>query len=77
MSLSEAIKIRMLSFMREKGFSQYDFYVKGGIAKSTVSQVLSGARERVAVRTVYEMVCTMGGSLKEFFDDPIFGEISD
>ena len=63
--------------MKEKGFSQYDFYVKGGIAKSTVSQVLNGTRERVAIRTIYEMISTMEVSLKEFFDDPIFDDISD
>lgn len=76
-SLSEAIKIRIFALMKENGFSQYDFYTKGGIAKSTVSQVLNGTRERVAIRTIYEMISTMGVSLKEFFDDPIFDEISD
>ena len=41
MKLSEAIRLRMIALMKLKGFSQYDFYVKGGIAKSTVSQVLN------------------------------------
>lgn len=77
MSLTEAIKIRISALMNEKGFSQYDFYTKGGIAKSTVSQVINGTRERVAIRTIYEMISTMGVSLKEFFDDPIFDDISD
>lgn len=77
MSLAEAIKIRIFALMKERGFSQYDFYTKGGIAKSTVSQVLNGTRERVAVKTIYEMISTMGVSLKEFFDDPIFDDISD
>ena len=77
MKLSEAIKLRLYVLMKEKGFSQYDFYVKGGIAKSTVSQVLNGTRERVAIRTIYEMISTMEVSLKEFFDDPIFDDISD
>ena len=77
MSLSEAITIRITEIMKEKCFSQYDFYTQGGIAKSTVSQVLNGTRERVAVKTVYEMISTMGISLKEFFDDPIFDNISD
>ena len=77
MSLAEAIKIRIFALMKKKGFSQYDFYTKGGIAKSTVSQVLNGTRERVAVKTIYEMISTMGVSLKEFFDDPIFDDITD
>ncbi len=77
MSLAEAIKIRMINLMKEKGFSQYDFYTKGGIAKSTVSQVLNGTRERVAIKTLYEMISTMEVTLKDFFDDPIFNDISD
>ena len=77
MTLAEAVKIRIISLMKEKDFSQYDFYTKGGIAKSTVSQVLNGTRERVAFKTIYEMVSTMEVSLKEFFDDPIFDDISD
>lgn len=77
MTLSEAINLRFKELMEERNFTQYDFYTKGGIAKSTVSQVINGVRERVAVKTVYEMISTMGMSLKEFFDDPIFDEISD
>lgn len=77
MVLSDAVKIRLKALMKEKGFTQYDFYTKGGIAKSTASQVLKGTRERVALKTVYEMASTMGVSLKEFFDDSIFDNISD
>ena len=77
MTLAEAIKKRIWALMNEKNFSQYDFYTKGGIAKSTASQVLNGTRERIAIKTVYEMISTMGVSLKEFFDDPIFDEVSD
>ena len=77
MTLAEAIKIRMQNLMKEKGFSQYDFYTKGGIAKSTASQVLNGTRERVAIKTVYEMASTMGVSLQQFFADDIFNSVSD
>ena len=77
MSLAEAVKIRILALMEKKKFSQYDFYTKGGIAKSTASQVINGTRERVALKTIYEMISSMGVSLKDFFDDPIFDDVSD
>lgn len=77
MRLSEAISIRINALMKEKGFKAYDFYKKGGIPKATISQVLNETRERVAVKTIYEMISTMGGSLKQFFDDPIFDEVDD
>lgn len=77
MSLAEAINTRMIALMKEKNFSQYDFYTKGGIAKATASQVLNGTRPRVAVKTLYEMCAAMGVTLKQFFDDPIFAEVTD
>lgn len=72
MNLTQAIRTRIFNLMNEKSFSQYDFYTKGGIAKSTVSQVLNAKRERIAIKTLYEIISTMGVSLKEFFDDPLF-----
>ena len=77
MTLAQAIKMRMTDLMKKKNFSQYDFYKKGGIPKATASQVLNETRERIAVKTVYEMISTMGVSLKEFFNDPIFDEVTD
>lgn len=78
MTLSEAIVKRMTVLMEEKGFNQYDFFAKGGIARSTVSQILSGARQkRIAIATIYEMASTMGVTLREFFNDPIFDGVTD
>lgn len=78
MTLAEAVRHRLLALMDEKHFSQYDFYVKGGIPKATASQILSGSRSgRVALKTLYEMIAAMGVSLSDFFTDPIFDELSD
>lgn len=78
MTLSDAIVKRMNALMEEKGFTQYDFFTKGGIARSTVSQILSGARrKKIAIATIYEMITTMGVTLREFFDDPIFDSVTD
>lgn len=78
MTLSEAIVDRLLALMKQRGFSQYDFYRKGGIAKSTVSQILNGTRKKgIAVATIYEMCQTMGVTLAEFFNDPVFDEVID
>ena len=78
MTLSDAIIIRLKALMAERNFSQYDFYTKGGIAKSTVSQILNGTlRKEMAISTLYQMLATMEVSLKDFFDDPIFDEVTD
>ena len=76
MKVSEAVRIRLLKLMEEKQFKQFDFFFFFGIAKSTTSQVLNGAHERVALLTIYEMINTMGVSFTEFFNDKIFDEIN-
>lgn len=77
MQLIEAVKIRFKKLMKDKNFKQFDFYSNGGMPKSTVSQFLNGKKKKVTIYTIYEMVAAMGVSLKEFFDDPIFDEVTD
>ncbi len=78
MNLSDAIVKRLNELMKEHSFSQYDFFTKGGMPKSTVSQVLNGNRKnRIAISTIFEMVSTMGVTLKDFFDSPIFEQVTD
>lgn len=78
MTLSEAIVTRFLVLMRERDFSQYDFYTKGGVPKATVSQILNGTRRKnIAISSLYQMTSTMGITLGEFFSDPIFDEVID
>ena len=50
---------------------------RGGIPRSTISVILSVKRKEVKLGTVYEICDTLGISLKEFFDDPIFEEVTD
>lgn len=77
MTLTEAVARRMKDLMEEKQFTAYKLYKEGGIAKSTISQVLNGKRERIRLATVYEMATTMGVSLEEFFADPLFKLVTD
>lgn len=77
MTLAEAVARRMKDVMEERRFTAYKLYKEGGIAKSTISQVLNGKRERIGLATVYEMVTTMGVSLEEFFADPLFELVTD
>ena len=63
--------------MKDKSFKQAEFCSNGGVPKSTVSQILNGQREKASLNTIYEMTAAMGVSLKEFFDDPVFDEVTD
>lgn len=77
MTIIEAVSRRMSDVMEEKGFTPYLIHKQGGVAKSTISQVLNGTRKNIKITTIQEMASTMGLTLDEFFADPIFKEITD
>lgn len=81
MRLIEAIGIRVDNLIKEKeGLTQYELAKQAGIPRSTVWKIINPDITKVKtvkMDTVYQIVDTLGMSLKEFFDDPIFDEISD
>lgn len=52
-------------------------HVNGGIAKSSISQLFNGKQEKVSLDFLYQFTSTLGISLCEFFNDPIFDEVTD
>lgn len=77
MTLSEAVLKRLKDIMEEKEFTLYRLHKEGGIAKSTLSQVLNGRGKSVELITIYQILATMNVSLGEFFSDPLFKLVTD
>ena len=77
MTLFQAVVIRLEKLMKEKNLNANYFTKNGGIAPSTVSQVLHNGQKKIMLDLVYQFASTMGMSLKDFFDDPIFSEVTD
>ena len=77
MKLTDAVRFRLRNIIEERGLTQYQIHKEGGIAKSTISQMLSGKKERIEIHTLYEITATIGITLKDFFDDPMFNDIED
>lgn len=77
MTVIESVVTRLQVIMDEKSISQYDIHKNGGIAKSTISQILNLKHNKITLNILYEILSTMGISLKEFFDDPVFDGITE
>ena len=77
MSLYDAVVDRLKRLMKEKAATIYSLYKNGGIATSTTSQLLNKKQNKISLDILYEITTTIGVSLKEFFDDPIFDEVTD
>lgn len=77
MTLSKAIGERIKQLLNERQFSQYELYKRGGVPRSTVCDVINNNKKRVSTDTVYQICSTLGISLQEFFDDPLFENLDD
>ena len=77
MKLSDAVGKRVENLLAERNMTQYQLYKNGGIPRSTISVTVDGKYKTVKLDTIYQIVATLGISLKEFFDDTLFDEIED
>lgn len=81
MRLIEAIGMRLDSLIksREK-LTEYELAKQAGMPRSTIWKIIHPDLTKVKtvkVDTLYQIADTLGISLKEFFDDPLFDDISD
>ncbi len=81
MKLIEAIGKRLDKLIKQKkDLTQYELAKQAGIPRSTVWKIINPDMTKVKtvkMDTVYQIADTLGISLKEFFDDSIFDEITD
>lgn len=77
MKLVKAISIRVKKLLKENNLNQYYLFKNGGIPRSTISNVVNCKKGRVSTDTVYQICSTIGISLQEFFNDPIFDKVTD
>lgn len=77
MKLVEAIGKRINNLLEERKWTQYELSKQSGIPRPTINLIVRCLRNTVTIDTVYQIAATMGISLKEFFNDPIFDEVTD
>ena len=74
MKLNEAISRRTNELLAERGMTQYQLYMKTGVPKSTISNVMNCNYDSVRLRIIHEMCQGLGISITEFFESPLFDE---
>lgn len=74
MKLSEAVSKRLTELLSEKRMTQYQLYMKSGVPKSTIGNVVNCSYDSVKLRVIHEMCQGMEIGLSEFFDSPLFDE---
>lgn len=76
MKLNQAVSERLTQLLNEKGMTQYQLYMKSGVPKSTIGNVINCSYDSVKLRVIHEMCQGLGIGLDAFFASPLFDENS-
>lgn len=74
MKLNQAVSERLTQLLDEKGMTQYQLYMKSGVPKSTIGNVINCSYDSVKLRVIHEMCQGLGIGLDAFFASPLFDE---
>lgn len=74
MQLNQAVSQRLQQLLQENNMTQYQLFLKSGLSKSTISNVINCSYDSVKLRVLHEMCQGFGIGLPEFFHSPLFDE---
>ena len=74
MQLNEAVSLRLTELLSAHGMTQYLLYIKSGVPKSTIGNVIHCSYDSVKLRIIHEICQGLGISISDFFDSPLFEE---
>ena len=74
MQLNEAVSARLKELLRERGMTQYQLYMKSGVPKSSIGNVVNCAYDSVKLRLIHELCQGLNINISDFFNSPYFDE---
>ena len=74
MQLNEAVSARLNELLRERNMTQYQLYMKSGVPKSSISNIINCAYDSVKLRLIHEICQGLEINISDFFDSPYFDE---
>ena len=74
MELNKAISQRLKELLTERKMTQYQLYIRSGVPRSTIGNVVNCAYTSVNIRVIHEMCQGLDVSLTDFFNSPLFLE---
>ena len=74
MKLNQAISARLTELLNERQMTQYQLYIRSGVPKSTIGNVINRSYDSVKLRIIHEMCQGLEISMIDFFNSPLFAE---
>ena len=74
MKLNQAVSERLKQLLEQKDMTQYQLYIKSGVPKSTIGNVINCSYDSVKLRVIHELCQGLNVGLDAFFASPYFDE---
>lgn len=74
MKLNQAVSIRLSELLIQRNMTQYQLYIKSGVPKSTIGNIINCSYDSVKLRVLHEICQGLGIGLDLFFASPLFQE---
>jgi len=74
MQLNEAVSARLKELLQERDMTQYQLYMKSGVPKSSIGNIVNCAYDSVKLRLIHEICQGLNINISDFFNSPYFDE---
>lgn len=74
MQLNEAVSKRLCELLETKHMTPYQLYIKSGVPKSTIGNIINCTYPSVKLRVIHELCQGLGISITDFFHSGLFEE---
>jgi len=74
MQLNEAVSKRLAELLSQRNMTQYQLYMKSGVPKSTIGNIINCAYPSMKLRIIHELCQGLEVSITDFFTSPLFEE---
>lgn len=74
MKLNQAVSRRLCELLEERNMTQYQLYMKSGVPKSTIGNIMNCSYDSVKLRIIHELCQGLEIGISDFFASPLFEE---
>lgn len=74
MQLNEAVSRRLSELLVERNMTNYQLYMKSGVPKSTIGNIINCTYDSMKLRVIHEICQGLEISVSDFFASPLFEE---
>ena len=74
MQLNKAVSTRLSELLSERNMTQQQLYMKSGVPRSTIGNIMNCSYDSVKLRVIHELCQGLEISVSDFFQSPLFEE---